>query len=935
MKFIDFIAERIKENNWLNDDLVVVLPSSRAVKYLMAALSKSYGKPIFAPKILTIDALFSSLAPKKIIDPSRYLLLLYKAYCIVETETKQDFESFLTWAPLVLNDFEDINRYLLDPKDVFKNLKAIKELESWNLEDKEITEAQKVFMRFWDLLPGLYAALDNLLLQQNYITPAQSYRHLAQNTELLFSENSNSFYVFAGFNALSAAETKVIDYLIKKKAAVYFIDSDVYYLSNPTHEAGLFQRKNNKAFGINKPEFVRSELSTKPLKIDLIQCAQLTGQVKIAATELAKISPAAMEDTLVLLADETLISALVKNLPLSIGKANITLGLPLNQTPIKSWIEIIFDIQENKSRFKTNAVYHKDLQRIINHIFCISWLDDAAKAKLVHMEQDMIRYNRVFQNLDNLKISADVLELLNKIYIPWDQDWSKAMDCIRAINSFLGKQIPSSFEFENSILSAFDQSINAFEIIVNEGLPDLSLRTFKLLFSQHWHSKSIAFHGNPIDGLQIMGLLETRLLDFKRIILLGMNEGNLPPTNNLKTIIPIDLRKGLGLPTQREKQGIFAQHFYRLLHYCEDLTITYTTLSDQITNAEPSRYLNQLELELARINPNIEFKKSYYVTSFPEKSDIGSSIIEKKSDITTQLDAYFEKPISASALNKYLTCPLDFYYRYIVEFGEADTVMEEIESSAFGTFIHDTLEQLFLPFAQRDKERNFISPAPPPLSTSSIDRMLIAFPPILYARFMKHFNNDKSLFATGKNLLSFEMANEIVSKTLFSEKEFISSLTEPLFVEQLEAPLACSVVIQLNGSPKTIQLKGFIDRIDRIGDNYRILDYKSGQVKPEHVLFKWPEGKTLREAFKGSKHTLQLSLYCLLFEKNYNCKPDEASILSLVTSTGYTQKLRKEGGSISEMPALFEQLLEETINEIYDLSVPFEHDDDAKYCNYC
>lgn len=935
MKFIDFIAQRIKDNNWLNDDLVVVLPSSRAVKYLMAALSKHYGKPIFAPKILTIDALFSSLAPKKIIDPSRYLLLLYKAYEVVETETQQDFESFLTWAPLVLNDFEDINRYLLEPKDVFKNLKAIKELESWNLEDKEITEAQKVFMRFWDLLPGLYDALENLLLQQNYITPAQSYRHLAQNTALLFSENPNAFYLFAGFNALSAAETKVIDYLIKKKSAVYYIDSDVYYLSNTTHEAGLFQRKNNKAFGINKPEFVRNELSTKPLNIELIQCAQLTGQVKIAATELAKISPAEMEDTLVLLADETLISALVKNLPLSIGKANITLGLPLNQTPIKSWIEIIFDIQENINRFKTNAVYHKDLQRIINHIFCISWLVDAAKEKLVHMEQDMIRYNRVFQNLDNLQISTDVSELLNKMYIPWEQDWSKAIQSIRAINSFLGKNIPSSFEFENSILSAFDQSINAFEIIVNEGLPDLSLRTFKLLFNQHWHSKSIAFHGNPIDGLQIMGLLETRMLDFKRIILLGMNEGNLPPTNNLKTIIPIDLRKGLGLPTQREKQGIFAQHFYRLLHYCEDLTITYTTLSDQITNAEPSRYLNQLELELARINPNSLFNKSYYITSFPEKSDIESSSIEKKIDIISQLDAYFDKPISASALNKYLTCPLDFYYRYIVEFGEADTVMEEIESGAFGTFIHDTLEQLFLPFAQRDKERNFISPSPPALSTSSIDNMLITFPPILYSRFMKHFNNDKSLFATGKNLLSFEMANEIVRKTLFSEKEFISKLTEPLYIEQLEAPLACSVVIQLNGSPKTIQLKGFIDRIDRIGDDYRILDYKSGQVKPEHVLFKWPEEKSLSEAFKGSKHTLQLSLYCLLFEKNYHCQPAEASILSLVTSTGYTQKLSKVGGRIEEMPALFEQLLEETINEIYDLSVPFKHDEDANYCNYC
>jgi RecB family exonuclease len=934
MKFTSFLAREIKTNNWLNEHLVIVLPSERASKYLMAELSMVYNKSIFAPQMITINELIKKHAPCPIIDPSRLLLALFNAYNNIEIKEHQSFEDFLSWGPMLLNDFEEIERYLLNPTQVFKNLKSIKELESWNLEGKELTEAQKKFMVFWDVLPELYNELQLLLAKKDRISAGKAYKKLAEDTGTLFGVDPEAFYLFAGFNALSTAELEIINNVIKSNKGAFYLDSDQYYFSNKQHEAGDFQRKNVETLTIGKASRIGDNIANKEMNISIVQCAQLTGQVKVASTELEKLSKKELDDTLVLLADETLISALIKNIPATVDKANITLGLPLNQTPIKSWVEIVFDIQENKNRFKTKAIYYKDLQRIINHVLFNSWLNESEQRQFTAIEQETIRYNKIFQNLSSLKITEEIRGILSCLLDDWEKDWNKAIGSIRKINALILSKLPLQNDFERNIVFVFDQSLLEFQTIVSEGLPDLSLRTFKLLFNQHWHSKSIAFHGNPIDGLQIMGLLETRLLDFKRIIILGMNEGNLPPTNAMNTIIPMDLRKGLGLPTMRHKQGIFAQHFYRLLHYCEELTLTYTTIGDQINAAEPSRYLKQLELELARLNPKAILHKSYYLTSFSSDDDVNANIVQKKPQIIEQLDAYFSKPVSASAINKYLKCPLDFYYRYIVEFGEEQTVMEDVESSDFGTFIHSTLEKLFTPFAQRDKDAQFITPPPKALTISDVDKMIVDFPVILRAEFMERFHNDATLFSTGKNLLSFEMANEIVLKTLLSEKEYIQTLDGPLYIEQVEAVMSITIPIQIDSVVKQIKLTGHIDRIDRVGDKYRILDYKTGKVESKHLEFNL-KAAGIKAAFLEAKHTLQLTLYCMLFKEKYKLEANEASVFSLITSKGYTQELKNKNGTKEDLQAIFQELLQEVVSETYDLEIPFTHTEASKFCNYC
>lgn len=931
MKFLKQLAAHIKDKNYDLRSLSIILPSERATKYLAEALLAEYGKPIFSPEITTIDRWVKKHS-KPIIDNTRLLIRLFEMYRETDEGRFETFEEFTTWGSMLLSDFDDIDRYMLDYTQVFKNLKAIKELESWKIDEEKLSASQKKFMEFWERIPNYYDKLHQKISEKGFVTAGLAYRQLAENPEVLFKKNESQFFIFAGFNALSLAELTIIKKLIRRNRAEYIINADKYYLENPIHEAGAFLRKNIDFLEIKNPLFITDELNNKELNIHVVECAQHTGQVKVAATELEKLSQDEVNETLVLLSDESLIGAMVKNIPASIGKANVTLGLPLSQTPIKSWVELIFDIQENKIRFKTEAFYFKDLQRSINNVLILSSLDAKEKNQLVKLEQETIRKNKIFQRVDSLNIGQKAEIMLQSLSINWKNDWKLAMSQIRKLNNILLESLSQNAEFERNIVLIFDDALLEFQRIIEEGIPEMNLRSFKSLFYQHWNGKNMAFHGNPTNGLQIMGLLETRLMDFERIFIIGFNEGKLPGTNPVRTIIPMDLRFGLGLPSTRDKQGIFAHHFYRLLHHCKNAWFTYTTAAEQIGSNESSRYLLQLKLELAKINQNVKISNQFYTVPFPELNELPSNVVDKKPEIIERLDSFFERSISASALNKYLSCPLDFYYRYLVEFGEEKSVEEGVESNTFGSFIHKTLELLFKPFAQRDEEGNYVKPSPPPISTSDIDKMLNDFKPILYNQFLEFFGGDESLFKNGKNLLSYEMAMEITKNVLIKEKEFLSNTTELVYIEQVEAAMNTELEVCVNGEMKRIKFKGYIDRIDRIGDKFRVIDYKSGKVKDEDVKFKVLE-EGLKQSFKKTKHALQLTLYCLFFKEKYNCFPDQAIIMSLVKSDKLFVLNYEE--EIEGMTLVFKDLVEELLNEIYNLDIHFEHDSEAKYCGYC
>lgn len=939
MKFTDQIALYIKENKLNLRNLTIVLPSERAKKYIASSLFTLEGKPLLAPEMVTIDKWVRSFSDRTVIDRTRTLIRLFKIQLANPTDPKDvSFDEFMAWGNILLSDFDEIDRYKLNSKDVFKNLASIKEIESWSFAQEELTEGQKRFMQFWDRLPGYYKELNEQLDKEDLCYAGSAYRDLSQNIDVLFRERKDRVFLFAGFNALSPSEISIIKQLHQLGRAHVIIDADTFYLNDSNHEAGKFLRTLQSELGLKSLPYIADNLLTKETELSIIECAQHTGQVKVASTILATFNKEALNETIILLADESLIAPLMKNLPATIEKANITLGLPLRSTALRTWIELIFTIQENKTRYKTQAIYIQDLQRFWNHPFTLLLLSEKEKGDIIRIEQELIKRNSIFVKKDRVLTTGNADKSLNFLLHDWNGDWLSAIQTIRALNRELYNSFGKDDEFEKAILETFDREIIDFENLVREGLPEMTLKSFKHLFFQHWNTKSIAYHGNPIDGLQIMGLLETRLLDFKNIIVLGLNEGKMPPTNPLQTMIPMDLRSYLGLPTPRDKQGLFAHHFYRLLQRCDKIWTTYTSSQENIGSNEASRYLLQLELELSRINPNFKLKKEFY--SIPNDTGLTESVqlVQKTDDIILRLDEFFNKPISASAINKYINCPLDFYYRYLLEFGEEESIEEEVESNTFGTFIHNVLEELYLPFSRHDKKGQKVIPQPPNIVTRDIDLMLQKYEALIRNEFLKHFDDDASAFESGKNLLSFRMATELTKRILEEERKFLLTQTSPVFIEYIEIEMHAQVNITVNGQPKTIALKGFIDRIDSVNGKIRIIDYKSGKVKSEDVSMSGYDPDTsLIDYFSSTKHAIQLALYTLLYQQNSGQFPESANIYSLVNLKGGLFPLQSNSLDYTEITLLFEAFLQEVVNQLYDKEIPFFHQvkGHRSYCQYC
>lgn len=938
MGFLGKIAKQLLSDGSDLSKTTIVLPSERAKKYLRSELHKAKGGALLAPKMITIDRLIKDSAPLTVTDRTRAMLRLFEIHKEhLEPDEDGSFEEFMAWSTMLLSDFDEIDKYLLEAKQVFRNLADIKELETWELGEEKMTSAQKRFLAFWGRLSGYYYSLNTALENEGSCYNGRAFRDVAMNLDLLFKNDKDRSFVFAGFNALSTAEISIIKQLHTMGRAKVYIDADVFYLNDHDHEAGHFLRKIKTELGLNSIDFCEQYLKDRNLEIDLISCAQNTGQVKVASTLLSKMTPQEINDTLLLLADETLITSMINNIPKNVGKANITLGLPIRNTSLKTWVDLLFSIQENKIRFSTESIYFRDLQSFFRHPFLLSILSEGGKKQIGAIERSIVTHNRIFLRADKLELENGTKEIVELLCSKW-AGWQDAVKRIRELNRIIYRGLVQEHAFEKALLESFDKSLVDLQSIIDEGFPEMKLSSFKQLFNAHWAKQSISYHGNPIDGLQIMGLLETRALDFKNVIAVGMNEGNLPPTNPIQTIIPMDLRRYLGLPTPREKQGLFANHFYRLLHSCEHLTVTYSTSEDKMGGSEPSRYLAQLELELCREMEHVKVNRKVYLLE--ETEEIPEKEFQKTPEVIERMDALFANSTSASMLRKFIDCPLDFYFRYVTDFGEADEVEEEIENSTFGTFIHETLEDLYRPFARFDKDGNPVEPQPRNITSLDIEEMLKVYKLELEKKFLKHFNNDKDAYRTGKNRLSFEMANELTKKFLESERDFISQQTELVFIESLESQYRQDLELNVNGVKKKMHLRGFIDRIDSIGGKYRIIDYKSGKIGDDHVRFAMrdqTEDDVVKSICnKNRKYVLQLMIYNYLFYKKHG-ELGRAGIISLVSGNGSTYELGTGKLSMQEVVDNFERYLERILEQIYDADIPFTHEANEmfSFCKYC
>jgi len=947
-KFIDKIAQQIVEKELPLEHLVVVLPSERARKYLQSALFKACRKPIFSPKIITMNRWAYELSAVPIIDTTRALFKLYDTHLVVDKEEKQTFDEFLKWGRILLSDFDEIDRYLINSKDLFKNLSDIKDIENWSFSDpEELTEGQKKYMRFWELLQDYYVDFNQRLEKDGECYMGKVYRNIANNIDVVFEKDKKAHFIFAGFNALSPAETSIIKQLYAMGKAEVFIDADEFYLNDKNHEAGAFIRNLLGELKVKSLPFIVDKLKKESKEINIINCVQVTGQAKVSGTILqTEIKPEELSETLVLLGDESLVVPVIKNIPRSVLNANITLGLPLKNTAVKSWVDLMFTVQEHYRQFKNNQIYHKDFIRFIKHPFITGYCNDKEKISIAKIESDILKNNWAFIFRSKLNLEPRIAKLVELFFQPWAiKENTYPLDHIRTINEVIRNGLEHEKNaIERSVLYYFDRSLIKLKNVLEEFQPTISLGTFKVLFNQHWINESVAYYGNPLDGIQVMGLLETRLLDFKNMIVVGLNDGSMPPTNPIQSMIMMDLRRYFNLPTPRDKQGLFAHHFYRLLHHTERCWITYSSANRESGGmGEPSRYILQLELELARANPNIQVqKRDYTITNEEERS--GITRIEKTETILKRLDDYFSNRTSVSALKTYLRCSLDFYYKYLLGLGQEEKVEEEVEASTFGSFIHETLEELYRPFALLDKDGKSLEKQQRTVGASDVALMQKSQKEVLEKHFKDYFQYDET--PIGRNYLGLEMVNHLTASFLKKEHSFLKEKQGHFFVIGLELILQKELVVHVKGVKKTLKFIGVIDRIDELDGEKRILDYKSGKCSTTDVKITKAKNNATEEEkvqkllslLRGQNHIFQLLVYIMLFYDKFNYYPDKVGIISMINLHDSPYFLENElTDTTEELMEIFEKALTHIITEIYDPAIHFEHTGNSmfNFCDYC
>lgn len=920
MTFINDLVSQISAIGKPLHKIKIIVPSKRAIKYIKETLATTSPVPQFAPEITTISDWIEDSSEYQFAKPIESIVALFEIHLSFNTDQYNTFDQFFSWGKSLLSDFDEIDRYLVNPTEIYRDLRNIKEIENWSFNSEELSPGQQNFLDFWLLLQEYYQKLNAQLKEKGKCYAGHAFKQAALAPQQLNPQQKHLF--FAGFNALSKSEEQIINYFLQQEKASILWDTDQLYWDNKEHEAGHFIRKFYQ--GQNRNFDIPSHLSQYPKKIDIWSTPTQTLQAKWCASELAKaVKNETIDETALVLADESLLIPILNNLPASIKKANITIGLPLKNTGVKSLVYLFFQVKKSFDRYKTKAVYFKLILEFIQHPFIQAWCKSEDREILRTLERNIIRSNYSFVSAATMQFEDEALQQLFQLFFkPHSNFITSYQDLLNLIRLLYVRLVDETTPIQAESCYLFYNKIKELEDFVTSFKWDIDIATIAKLIETHYLKEGISFFGSPTKGLQIMGVLETRLLDFKHLIVVGMNEGALPAKNFNNSMIPMDLKIHHGLPTPEDKEAIFSHHFFRLLHRAETVAISYST--DQETNAEKSRYIRQLENELPRINNDLDITIHHLKTELKSAktttSDIPTS--EKIQERIAELLAY---GLSPSAINTYRNCSKDFYYRYVLGLKEKESVEEDIESSTFGTIIHETLEELYLPFVNKN------------VHTHDIEEMEKKVDRVLNKYYSKYFQ--KESFNTGKNLLSYQSSLSMIKRFLKQEIDFLKSSTSPVFILALEKELSYETTIELNGTQIPLKFKGNADRIDRVGNTLRIIDYKTGGCDKDKVSV-----TTLDNYLKlDGKNTypLQLMLYFLMFSKN---NPHETQLTSGIISLRNSSNglmnvpnpLNKGSEFLTpELAEAYEETLKELINDLLSNQMEFTHNSDSKYCDYC
>ncbi len=905
--FLDEIVNSIHSEQESFEDTIFVLPSKRAGTFLRNSIANITDRTIFSPEIYSIEEFVGTISGLSTATNTQQLFELYYAYLDQAKDEQENYLEFSKWGQTLLQDINEIDRYLIDTGKLFSNLSAIQEINHWYLA-AEKTKMVEDYIKFWNNLEELYTSFNQKLLKQGIGHQGLIYRKAYENLESYLEANKDKRHIFIGFNALNTAESNIIQSILKTKNADIYWDADEYYLDDPIHDAGYFIRSHKKKWPYlqeNPLKGISSSFLEKK-KIQVIGVPKNISQVKYVGALLKKINDEnsdQLKQTAVVLSDETLLNPFLNSIPSKIDRVNITMGYPLNKSNFESFFNQLFDLYINK---QANGWYYKNVLSFLSNSYTQLLLNKGSVNLAEILARTIKDKNLTFLE-ENEIISHDTTESqnLNKLFFDQSPTTNVFIERCIALILLLKTELQSSGnKLALEELYRFYGVFNQVQELLEKHDFINDLKSLQALFKELLSLETLDFKGDPLEGLQLMGVLESRNLDFETVIITSVNEGIIPSGKSNNSFIPYDLKRAFGLPTFKEKDAVYTYHFYHLLQRAKNIFLIYNTEPDVLEGGERSRLITQL-LTDENIKENIT-----EIIAVPEiKVKTNKAVLITKDDtLMALIQGQALKGFSPSSLSNYIRNPIDFYKQNLLGINDLLEVEETVAANTFGTIIHDTLEDLYKPMIGAYLNKDNLKKA-----KNGIDALV-------KIHFTKSYSDSSIL--RGKNLIAFNVIKKYVGN--YIDLEIVQSQRHKIKILALEQKMELELDIPELKFP--VKLRGKLDRIDEIDGVLRIIDYKSGKVMANQVVVS--DWSLITEDYKYSK-AFQLLCYALMYGSKEKFDQIEAGIISFknlkagLLGFATIENKKKDKAITHETLNEFARELKRLVLEICNPDIPF------------
>lgn len=925
------LAERLLERHSGDlSSLIMLFPSLRARTFFNDALAGLITKPTWQPKWTTIDALMESISGLVRGERIRLIAELFKIY--KRYHEKETFDKFYFWGDMLIADFDMIDKYRVDASQLLRNIEDIKELETdvsyltpeqlhiisfWKSigDNDSLSEQKKCFLHIWRTLPKIYEEYRAHLASLGFAYTGMIYRaaaeRIAKNEEFDLPKER---FVIAGFNALSTTEKMLFDHLAARGAEFYW-DADDYYVKNESHEAGMFMRNNLKSYPATEP-ISMDNFRARDKHISSIGCVSNVVQCKYAAQLLDELSKSENLDkrTAIVLTDENMLIPMLHSLPDSVNKVNITMGYPLKITLVHSFIERLLELQaHSRKREQSDAFYHIDVLGILSHPYIVD-IDNNKSSEL---------YNNIIANhivsVDSTMFNDnDALSVIFRRQENWQSTAQYLLDVLSTLLDNRDKLDAMQVDY---IQVAYDEIVK-LKLSVEKCDTEITTEVFVSVVRRHLQTISIPYEGEPLEGVQIMGILETRNIDFDNVILLSMTDTNFPSDKTgQSSFIPYNLRAAYGLPTPEQHEAMYAYYFYRLIQRAKNVSMLYCSRADDKGTGECSRYIYQLEYEspytINKLSIGVDLGVEEVKPIEVAKGEYEQKILER------YLKPNGEKSLSPTSLFRYIECPFKFYLHSVAMLRPQDEVSDKIDALTFGNILHLTMQNLYKNFKDKKVTKKDIT------AMQGNDAIKNA----VNETITNELHVDEDSFS-GDTILVRDIITKYINEGILR----YDAERDGFEVVGLEKDVDYDYPIS---DGRSVKLHGVADRIDRVNGKLQVIDYKSGNTP--HLEF-----NGINNLFNGSasdkvSNIFQTLLYSMMLHRKAENKPETQPMLyfaSKMLSKDYSPKIfnkeKKEHiECYSTYAEEFEKNLETTLNELFDYNTSFKQTEDEGNCKYC